>query len=78
MNVISGSVNSWLVSLIISIASASGSRPERGRQVRLPVAADPRGVDERQALLEQRAGGGDLDPQHLAAAGLAARDADRS
>ena len=27
MNVISGSVNSWLVSLTISIASASGSRP---------------------------------------------------
>ena len=27
MKVISGSVNSWLVSLIISIASASGSRP---------------------------------------------------
>ena len=27
MNVISGSVNSWLVSLTISIASASGSSP---------------------------------------------------
>ncbi len=27
MKVISGSVNSWLVSLIISMASASGSRP---------------------------------------------------
>ena len=47
-----------------------GQQAEGGRQVRLPVAADPGGVDERQALLEQRAAGGDLDPQHLAATGF--------
>ena len=47
-----------------------GQQAERGRQVRLPVAADAGGVDERQALLEQRTAGGDLDPQHLAATGF--------
>ncbi len=43
---------------------------QRRRQVRLPVAADTRGVDEGQAVLEQRAAGGDLDAQHLTATGL--------
>ena len=55
-----------------------GQQAERGRQVRLTVAADARGVDERQPALEQRAARGDLDPQHLAATGLRLRDADRS
>jgi len=55
MKVISGSVNSWLVSLIISIASASGSRPsvERGA---VGLTADPWGVDECEAVLQQRLG----------------------
>ena len=43
---------------------------QRGRQVRLPVAADTRGVDEGQSALEQGAAGGDLDPQHLTATGF--------
>ena len=54
-----------------------GQQAERRRQVRLPVTADAGGVDERQPVLEQRAGRGDLDPQHLAAAGLRARGAGR-
>ncbi len=34
------------------------------------MTADSWGIDERQPVLEQRAGRGDLDPQHLAPAGL--------
>ena len=78
MNVISGSVNSWLVSLTISMRVGVGQQTQRRRQVRLAVTADARGVDERQSVLQQRAGRGDLDAQHLAAAGLQVPDAGRS
>ena len=47
-----------------------GQQAQRRRQVRLAVTADTRGVDERQSALEQRAGRGHLDAQHLAATGL--------
>ena len=47
-----------------------GQQAQRGRQVGLAVTADPRRVHERQSVLEKRAGGGDLDPQHFAPAGL--------
>lgn len=47
-----------------------GQQSQRRRQVRLPVAAHARGVDECQPTLQQRAGRGDLDTQHFAVAGL--------
>ena len=47
-----------------------GQQAQRGRQMGLTVTADPRRVHERQSVLEKRAGGGDLDPQHFAPAGL--------
>ncbi len=47
-----------------------GQQAQRCRQVRLTMTADARRVDEGQSVLEKRAGGGDLDPQHLASTGL--------
>ena len=41
-----------------------GQQSQRGRKVRLPLAADSRGVDERQASGQQRAGCVYLEPQH--------------
>ncbi len=78
MKVISGSVNSWLVSLIISIASASGSRPSVADRCGWPWPPTPGVSMNASPLLSRGLLRGDLDPQHLAAAGLRVRGADRS